>query len=263
MCFSVTACICRYIHNLMLPMCAARPDACRQGRLLEISSYFWHQTSLFSENSELSQFHLAVAHLCCLDTRLSRPDGLIKFNWWERNDKFIKVVRMVLPYTDTVGSLFYKIAPFLGGMKKPILEASTAENVDAMIAIQRMNVRAFLPDEHNEGEFVVTEQRPARGGSFVLIKPVWARPTLSSCNGLLSYCKALDLAAELWPPLSRYKGDNFIICIGIFPHQEHESYDSDSYSCVQPAEAAECPANGLAKRVCKYQTYSTVPSCVT
>ena len=52
-------------------------------------------------------------------------------------------------------------------------------------------------------------QRAAGGGPFVLMKPVWARPTLSSCNRLLSKYKALDLASELWPPLSRYKGDNF------------------------------------------------------
>jgi hypothetical protein len=37
------------------------------------------------------------------------------------------------------------------------------------------------------------------------MKPVWARPTLSSCNGLLSNCIALYLASELCPPLSRYK----------------------------------------------------------
>jgi len=42
------------------------------------------------------------------------------------------------------------------------------------------------------------DQGPAGGGPFVLMKPVWASPTLSSCNRLLSYRKALDLAAELW-----------------------------------------------------------------
>jgi hypothetical protein len=47
------------------------------------------------------------------------------------------------------------------------------------------------------------DQGPAGAREFVLMKPVWARSTLSSCNGLLSYCKALDLAAELWPPDTR------------------------------------------------------------
>jgi len=56
---------------------------------------------------------------------------------------------------------------------------------------------------------MIPTQGPAGGGPFVLMKPVWARPTLSSCNRLLSKYKALDLASELWPPLSRYKGDNF------------------------------------------------------
>jgi hypothetical protein len=42
-----------------------------------------------------------------------------------------------------------------------------------------------------------------------LANPVSARPTLSSCNGLLSNCKAFYVASELWPPLSRYKGDNY------------------------------------------------------
>ncbi len=53
-------------------------------------------------------------------------------------------------------------------------------------------------------------QWPAGDDRFVIMKPVWARPTLSSCNGLLSNCKASYLASELWPPLSRYKGDNYI-----------------------------------------------------
>jgi hypothetical protein len=53
-------------------------------------------------------------------------------------------------------------------------------------------------------------QGPAGEARFVIMKPVWARPNLSSCNGLLSNCKALYLASELWPPLSRYKGENYI-----------------------------------------------------
>ena len=57
--------------------------------------------------------------------------------------------------------------------------------------------------------FIIIKQGPAGEGPTVLMKPVWARPTLSSCNRLLSKYKALDLASELWPPLSRYKGDNF------------------------------------------------------
>jgi hypothetical protein len=97
---------------------------------------------------------LAVAHLRCFDARLTKPDGSIKFNWWDRNNDFIKGVRRVPPYSDLFWAMFYKIAPFLGGMKKLILDAKTAEDVEE---IRKMRVKVSIPDEHNEGEFITTE----------------------------------------------------------------------------------------------------------
>ncbi len=67
-------------------------------------------------------FHMAVAHLRCFDARLPHPDGRIKFNFWDRHNDFIKGVRRVPPYTDLLWAMFYKIAPFFGGMKKVILD---------------------------------------------------------------------------------------------------------------------------------------------
>ena len=67
---------------------------------------------------------------------------------------FIKGVRKVPPYTDLFWAMFYKIAPFLGGMKKLILEAKTAEDIEE---IRRLRVRVAMPDEQNEGEFVAID----------------------------------------------------------------------------------------------------------
>ncbi len=97
---------------------------------------------------------MAFAHLRCFDARLTRPDGSIKFNWWDRDNDFIKGVRRVPPYTDLFWAMFYKIAPFLGGMKKYILDAKTAEDVEE---IRKMTVKVSIPDEHNEGEFCTKE----------------------------------------------------------------------------------------------------------
>jgi hypothetical protein len=92
--------------------------------------------------------------LRCFDTRLTRPDGSIKFNWWDRDNDFIKGVRRVPPYTDLFWAMFFKIAPFLGGMKKLILDAKTAKDVED---IRKMTVKVSIPDEHNEGEFFTRE----------------------------------------------------------------------------------------------------------
>ena len=94
---------------------------------------------------------MAVAHLRCFDASLTTADGRIKFNWWDRNNDFINGVRRVPPYTELFWAMFYKIAPFLGGFKKVILDAKTAEDVDA---IQKMKVKFSIPDEANEGDFV-------------------------------------------------------------------------------------------------------------
>jgi hypothetical protein len=89
-------------------------------------------------SARIQSFHLVVAHLRCFDARLARPDGLVKFNRRDRYNDFIKGVRRVPPYTDLFWAMFYKIAPFLGGIKKIIIEAKTAEDVDA---IRKMKVR--------------------------------------------------------------------------------------------------------------------------
>jgi hypothetical protein len=97
---------------------------------------------------------MAAAHLRCFDHRLTRDDGRVKFNFWDRNNDFVQGVRKVPPYTDLFWAMFYKIAPFLGGMKKVILEAKTAEDVDA---IRDTKVKVAIPDEGNDGEFTTVE----------------------------------------------------------------------------------------------------------
>jgi hypothetical protein len=80
----------------------------------------------------------------------------IRFNFWDRDCDFMKGVRRVPPYTDLFWAMFYKIAQFLGGMKKLILDAKTPEDVDSE-EIRKTTVVVSIPDEHSEGEFRTTE----------------------------------------------------------------------------------------------------------
>lgn len=97
---------------------------------------------------------MAVAHLRCFDARLTQDDGRIKFHFWDRHNDFVQGVRKVPPYTDLFWTMFYKIAPFLGGMKKVILDAKTDKDVDE---ISKMRVRVAIPDDHDDGEFTTVE----------------------------------------------------------------------------------------------------------
>ena len=45
-------------------------------------------------SARVQSFHLAIAHLRCFDARLTRPSGEIKFNWWDRDNEFIKGIRL-------------------------------------------------------------------------------------------------------------------------------------------------------------------------
>jgi hypothetical protein len=101
----------------------------------------------------IQSFHLAVAHLRCFNAQLNKP-GEINFNWWDRDTCFIKGARKVPPYTDLFWTMFFKLAPFLGGMKKEILEAETAADIDAL---RQHKVRVPVPDQFNEGTFITAE----------------------------------------------------------------------------------------------------------
>jgi hypothetical protein len=111
-------------------------------------------------SERLQSMHLAVAHLRCFDARLTTrgevtsPNGPIRCNWWDRNNDFIRGVRRVPPYTFLYWTMLFKIAPYLGGLKKLILEAKTPKDVDA---IRKMRVTLPVPDEHNEGEIINME----------------------------------------------------------------------------------------------------------
>ena len=105
-------------------------------------------------SERLQSMHWAVAHLRCFDAKLTSPDGAIKFNWWDRNNDFIRGVRRVPPYTTLYWTMLFKIAPFLGGLKKLILEAKTSKDIEA---IRKMRVTLPVPDEHNEGEIINME----------------------------------------------------------------------------------------------------------
>jgi hypothetical protein len=105
-------------------------------------------------SDRLQSMHLAIAHLRCFDARLTTTTGAIKFNWWDRSNDFIRGVRRVPPYTSLYWTMLFKIAPYLGGLKKLILEAKTSKDIEA---IRKMRVTLPVPDEHNEGEFINME----------------------------------------------------------------------------------------------------------
>ena len=95
-------------------------------------------------SERLQSMHWAIAHLRCFDARLTKPDGSVKFNWWDRSNDFIRGVRTVPPYTALYWTMLFKIAPFLGGLKKLILEAKTSKDVEA---IRKMRVTLPVPDK--------------------------------------------------------------------------------------------------------------------
>ena len=151
--FSVSVCIFRYLYDPIYCPRITQNGLCPIGR----ADYSKHpltsgQKPVYS--ARIQSFHLAVAHLRCFDARLTRRDRSIIFNFWDRDCDFIKGVRRVPPYTDLFWAMFYKIAPFLGGMKKLILDAKTPEDVEE---IRKTTVCVSIPDEHNEGEFRTTE----------------------------------------------------------------------------------------------------------
>ena len=117
---SVLISICVYVGisyhlMLLLSLCAERRLYYRQDRLFETPSYFWAKPVY---TARIQSWHLAFAHLRCFDARLTKPDGSIRFNWWDRDNEFVKGTSKVTPYTDLFWAMFYKIAPFMGGMKK-------------------------------------------------------------------------------------------------------------------------------------------------
>ena len=50
--------------------------------------------------------------------------------------------------------MFFRLAPFLGGMKKDIMEASDDRDIEA---IRLQKVRVPVPDPFNEGSFITAE----------------------------------------------------------------------------------------------------------
>ncbi len=102
----------------MLPLCAEWTLSRRQGSILaDYPKYPLTSGTKPADSERIQSFHLAIAHLRCFDARLTRPDGLVKFNWWDRYNKYIKGVGRVRSYTDLFWAMVYKIALFLGGMK--------------------------------------------------------------------------------------------------------------------------------------------------
>jgi hypothetical protein len=110
----------------------------------------------------VESFVVAITFLRCFNTALHNTENNIVMNWWNnlKDNKFVKGMRHVPPYTDLFWNLFFKVAPFLGDLKTKILQAGTDRAIDALHA---KRVSVFLRDaEENE---IVAKEIP-------LIRPV-------------------------------------------------------------------------------------------
>jgi hypothetical protein len=112
----------------------------------------------------------------------------------------------------------------------------------------------------------ILHQGPAGDGQFVTNKPVWARPTLASCNRLSSNSAATVKNFRVVAPAVHFFGQapavHFFGQLSLGFGYRSPNHDSADSGRVQPGCVAICP-NGLTKRVFKYQTDSTVPACMT
>jgi hypothetical protein len=81
----------------------------------------------------MENFHLAVTTLRCFDATAYDDTKKICFNWFARDNKFSFGARRAPPYTDIFWILFFKMAANLGDMSKEILEASTPDEIDALL----------------------------------------------------------------------------------------------------------------------------------
>jgi len=83
-------------------------------------------------SDRIQSFHLAVAHLRCFDARLTTikiPDP-IRFNWWDRDNDFIRGVRRVPPYT----LLYWTMGEFIN-IETPILSTNFRAMIDNMLFV--------------------------------------------------------------------------------------------------------------------------------
>jgi hypothetical protein len=80
----------------------------------------------------MESFHITIGFLRCFDAAATDEDNKIRFNWWDRDNKFSSGMRKAKPYTEIFWILFFKVAANLGDISKEILEASSPEDIDLL-----------------------------------------------------------------------------------------------------------------------------------
>ena len=72
----------------------------------------------------IESFHMAVGNLRCFDARRTDEEKGIRFDWFNRDNCFIKGARKVPPYTDLFWAMFFKVASRIGPLKAIVSQVS-------------------------------------------------------------------------------------------------------------------------------------------
>ena len=70
----------------------------------------------------IESFHMAVGNLRCFNAALTNEEKIIRFDWFNRDNVFIKGAKRVFPYTDLFWAMFFKVIARLGPLKAIILQ---------------------------------------------------------------------------------------------------------------------------------------------
>ena len=65
----------------------------------------------------IESFHMAVGNLRCFDARRTDEEKGIRFDFFNRDNCYIKGARKVPPYTDLFWAMFFKVASRIGPLK--------------------------------------------------------------------------------------------------------------------------------------------------
>ena len=74
------------------------------------------------QTDRIESFHMAVANLRCFDARRTDEEKGIRFDWFNRDNCFIKGARKVPPYTDLFWAMFFKVASRIGPLKAIVMQ---------------------------------------------------------------------------------------------------------------------------------------------
>ncbi len=107
--------------------CSVRIDAYDEGRLPE---FLFSCATSSTASLRLESFENTVGSLRCFYATKNKEDKKPYFNWFDRDNNYIRSARRAPPYTPLFCLLWLKAAAHFGEFSKEIVEASTEEEIE-------------------------------------------------------------------------------------------------------------------------------------